>query len=59
MYVCTYHMYNVFTHWQVPHYRREQIVFEVHPPSLSLTVTNDSITVQVHTCIYRTSDMVI
>jgi hypothetical protein len=30
----------------VPHYRREQIVFEVHPPSLSLTVTNDSITVQ-------------
>ena len=40
---------------QVPHYRREQIVFEVHPPSLTLTVTNDSLTVEVHVHVYMYS----
>ena len=37
---------------QVPHYRREQIVFEVHPPSLTLTITNDSLTVEVYTVLH-------
>ena len=32
---------------QVPHYRHEQIVFDVHPPRLSFTVANDSLTVEV------------
>ena len=32
---------------QVPYYRHEQIVFEVQPPQVTITVTNDSLTVEV------------
>ena len=32
---------------QVPYYRHEQIVFEVQPPEVTITVTNNSLTVEV------------
>ena len=39
--------FNFYVAVQVPHYRHGEIVFDVHPPRASLTVTNDSVRITV------------